>query len=89
MDRESLGCRLTRIQARSIVRGMTKGSRLLKLWRAEVKLSQHDVAQRLGIRESIVSHFECGRRTPNLDLLMAIEDMTGGSVVARMWTEDA
>ena len=68
---------------------MTHGAKSLKAWRIAASLNQNQVARMLDVRESMISHWECGRRMPNLDLVMAIEDVTDGDVMARAWTVDA
>lgn len=41
----------------------------LKTARASKNLTQKDFANKLGVNQSLISHFEQGRRTPNYTIL--------------------
>jgi len=52
----------------------------LKRIRASKKLSQSDLANRIGLKPAAVSHFETGQRKPPLDTLTKLADALSVSV---------
>jgi transcriptional regulator with XRE-family HTH domain len=52
----------------------------LKRIRASKKLSQSDLANKIGLKPAAVSHFETGQRKPPLDTLMKLADALSVSV---------
>jgi transcriptional regulator with XRE-family HTH domain len=56
-------------------------------WRKANKITQSDLADRLGISQEFVSQIETGAgdRRPGLKLAVAIEKATGGDVPASLW----
>ena len=57
----------------------------LKKWRAEKKITQADVAKRLGVILVTVSRWECGTRIPSHRMQVAIHRMTDGVVAPNDW----
>lgn len=55
---------------------MTLGERLRKL-RTEKRLTQGQVADRLGLTKSVVSAYETGLRSPSYDVLIRLCGMLG------------
>lgn len=51
-----------------------------KCLRSLAKLTQADVAERLGVTAQAVSKWECGRNLPDLCLLPEIADMFGVTI---------
>ncbi len=45
--------------------------------RQKLGWTQYDLAERLGLSRTAVSHFECGRRQPDLDTLNQLADVLG------------
>jgi len=51
-----------------------------KAWRIKHKLSQGEVAQKLGITQQAVANWELGLRVPNRRLWKRIVDLTNGEI---------
>ena len=49
----------------------------IRQYREASGMSQLDLAVELGIEQSNISHYECGIRTPNIELLIKIADVFG------------
>ena len=45
-----------------------------RAYRQAMKLSQKDVADALGIGRAAYSHYESGRREPNIEMLLKLAD---------------
>jgi len=54
-------------------------SRLREL-REAAKLTQHDLATRIGVRESQINSYERGRAVPRVERLARIAEAVGGDV---------
>ena len=63
-----------------------RGSRLLITWRGD--RSQQEAANLIGIDLARYNAFENERARPGLDWAVKIEDVTGGQVPVRSWTND-
>lgn len=60
----------------------------LKKYRKSHRLSQRDLAARLGITQSMISKIESGDVRPGSKLMFEIEDVTNGAVPARSWVQE-
>ncbi|TAF73190.1 MAG: XRE family transcriptional regulator [Bacteroidetes bacterium] len=49
----------------------------IKLFRERLGLSQENMAQYLGVKREMVSYYENGVRTPNVDILKKLADLFG------------
>lgn len=67
---------------------MSAFSETLARLRRENKMTQAELASRLGISKSAVSMYERGNREPELDLLQAMADLFGVSVNAMLGRPD-
>lgn len=62
----------------------TLGARLRK-WREGAKLSQAEAAKRIGSSQSAWASWEAGKRGPDNFNATQIEDLTGGTIAAKLW----
>ena len=53
---------------------MTFGERLKELRKAQ-KMTQRQLAERLGVAKSVVSYYESGERFPSVDVLMRTSEL--------------
>ena len=67
--------------------GATLGDRIRHL-RTERKLSQLDLANRVGVRQSAISAFETGEKSPRLDTLQRIASALGVSTAVLIVPEE-
>ena len=51
---------------------MTKFGERVRVRRRELKITQADLGEKLGTSAGYIGHMERGRRTPSLDMLMAL-----------------
>ena len=49
----------------------------IKQYREASGMSQLDLALMLDVEQSNISHYECGIRTPNIEMLIKIADVFG------------
>lgn len=61
----------------------------LKAWRTAARLSQREVAARLGVGQTTVSHWERGDRVPRTALAVALEEMTKRGIEVAAWPRTA
>lgn len=63
------------------------GSVRFKEWRESRALTQAQVADLLGVRQSRVSEWESGRTQPRVRMAVAIARVTGGEVPVELWAD--
>ena len=63
---------LTRRKAR-VFKAAEFGERLREA-RQENRLTQDDLAEKLGVTISCISHYESGRRTPNVNMIVTLSE---------------
>lgn len=67
------------------------GAAMLREWRERARMTQSELAIRLGMAESsgesLVCHYEAGRRRPGVDMGSRIERLTG--IQVRHWSSEA
>lgn len=61
----------------------------LRGWREQNSVTQEKLAEQTGIRQSLLSKYECGSARPNLKNAFRIERATNGGIPATHWTSDA
>lgn len=54
------------------------GTERFRAWRASLGESQAEVAQRIGVHQTMVGFIERGERQPGIDIAVAIERETAG-----------
>ncbi len=64
---------------------MNKGHQLLADWRRRSNINQRDLARQLGVSDGYLSQILSGLRRPKLELLIAIEGVTG--VPVSSWSD--
>jgi DNA-binding transcriptional regulator YdaS (Cro superfamily) len=64
---------------------LSRGAKLLAAWIGDRQ--QQTIAVRLGVSPMQLNHWLHGRRLPNLQHAVGIEDATCGAVPARSWVE--
>jgi len=64
-----------------------RGALLFARWLAEEGLSQARAAERLKIAKSYIGILVNSRNKPSLVLAARIEEVTGGRIPCRSWTE--
>lgn len=66
--------------------GSSRGERV-KAWREETRMTQQELADKLGLDQSLVSRMESGRYTPNLDAAIRLAKASRGRLPVDMWLE--
>ena len=61
----------------------------LRYYRKSKGLTQHQLAVKLGVKDSAITNYETGIRTPNYEMLEAIADILNVSIDALMGKEDS
>ncbi|OIO35620.1 MAG: hypothetical protein AUJ74_05200 [Candidatus Omnitrophica bacterium CG1_02_44_16] len=51
---------------------MKKGNALLKFYRSRLGLTQYELAERLGIKERIITLWETNRATPGIETMVDV-----------------
>jgi transcriptional regulator with XRE-family HTH domain len=64
---------------------MEHGSSLLAAWRKRRGYSQQEVADALRVRQSTVCDWEKGKKHPNINGAIRIEEISFGEVPIRSW----
>lgn len=66
------------------------GWQRLRDWRKAQEISQHDAAERLGVRQATWCEWESAdvKRGPNRDMAIRIEALTEGAVPIESWSQD-
>jgi DNA-binding transcriptional regulator YdaS (Cro superfamily) len=59
------------------------------LSRVNPPITQADLADKLGVDQTLVSKWLSGHRRPNVDNALAIERLTGGAVPVESWRKRA
>lgn len=67
----------------------SRGIQEIRKWRAELKLSQREAAERIGLKRSSYIKFEQGVRRPGRAKGIQIEEATDGRVTPAMWDQPA
>jgi transcriptional regulator with XRE-family HTH domain len=61
----------------------------LREWRRKAKMSQIELAAKIGVHQVTVSRWETGVERPAFDTAAALEKMTGGKVKMGSWVRGA
>jgi transcriptional regulator with XRE-family HTH domain len=55
----------------------------LETWQKQNNISDKELAAKVGIHVSFLSHIRAGRKSPSLNTALKIESATGGNVTVR------
>lgn len=55
-------------------------------WRKWLRMSQAKLAELCGVRQTTISHWECGANTPTLEMLHLLVTKALGTTMHRFWS---
>lgn len=65
------------------------GSELTKEWRREAGLTQEQAAQMVGVGQNTLCDWENGKKKPQIEQALALQEASGGKVAVASWAESA